>query len=134
MAKAKSKAKKGGRPKTFKDEKTMIELFATFCDFVRANNFAFIPSQTNFCRWLSDNFAKTSRRTIYNSLNKYFPNIKKEFETLQADILVEGAMLGKYNTTMSIFALKNWCKWSDRPIDEGANDYEDLTPLAELLK
>jgi hypothetical protein len=23
-------------------------------------------------------------------------------------------MLGRYNSTMSIFALKNWCKWTDK--------------------
>lgn len=137
MAKTKAKkktAKKAGQPRKFKDEKTMIQLFTAFCDFVRDEQFVQIPSQSNFCRWLSQNYQRTDRKTIYNSLNKYFPTIKKEFEVLQSDVIAEGAMLGKYNATMAIFALKNWCKWSDKPIDEGASDYEDLTPLAEMLK
>ena len=31
-----------------------------------------------------------------------------------ADTITEGVNLGKYNTTMSIFALKNWCNWADK--------------------
>ena len=41
--------------------------------------------------------------------------MKKEFEAIRADTISEGTMLGKYQPTMSIFALKNWCSWTDRP-------------------
>ena len=34
-------------------------------------------------------------------------------------------MLGKYQPTMSIFALKNWCSWSDR-VENVALTAEDI--------
>ena len=77
-----------------------------------------IPSQTSFCRWLAKNYKKTDRKTIYNSLNKIFPEIKKEFDRIRGDVIAEGAMLGRYQPTMSIFALKHWCKWTDTPETE----------------
>ena len=77
-----------------------------------------IPSQTSFCRWLAKNYKKTDRKTIYNSLNKIFPEIKKEFDRIRGDVIAEGAMLGRYQPTMSIFALKHWCKWADTPETE----------------
>ena len=39
----------------------------------------------------------------------------------------EGAMLGHYQSAMSIFALKNWCKWTDN-----ANDMTDNDALGKL--
>ena len=59
-------------------------------------------------------YTQTDRRTIYNALNKYFPTVKRDFEKLQSDTMTEGAMTGKYNPTMTIFALKNWCEWKDK--------------------
>lgn len=103
-----------GQPKKFKNEKQLIDLFSQFCDNIEKNHYANIPSQTNFCKWLADNYVDVDRRTIYNSLNKYFPNIKKEFEQMQGDLLAQGAMLGKWKETSTIFALKNWCKWTDK--------------------
>jgi hypothetical protein len=67
-------------------------------------------------------------------LNEYFPTIKKEFERLQSDTIMTGGMLGKYNATMSIFGLKNWCNWKDKAEVENTVNVEDLTPLSELLK
>jgi hypothetical protein len=37
-------------------------------------------------------------------------------------------MLGKYNSTMSIFALKNWCNWKDK-----AEIEQDNTGVLETL-
>ena len=81
------------------------------------NNFALkIEDQESYLqqtRSLKEKYADTDRKTIYNSLNKYFPSIKKDFEQLQSDVIMQGGMMGKYNPTMSIFGLKNWCGWSD---------------------
>ena len=104
---------KRGQPKRFESAEQMIALWSDFCNEIVLNEFNTVPTQTAFCRWLSQNYDGTDRKTIYNSLNKYFPSIKKEFEQLQSDVIMQGGMMGKYNPTMSIFGLKNWCGWSD---------------------
>ena len=102
------------KPTKFKSAKQLIELWQTFCDEIVESEFYTIPSQTSFCKWLAAHYEGTDRKTIYNSLNKIFPDIKKDFEAIRADVIAEGSMLGKYQPTMSIFALKNWCKWTDK--------------------
>lgn len=103
-----------GQPKKIKSGKQLIDLWTSFCEYIRDAEYTIAPTQTDFCRWLSKEFDSCDRRTIYNALNKYFPTIKGEFERIQADTITSGAMLGRYNSTMSIFALKNWCKWTDK--------------------
>ena len=102
-----------GQPKRFESADKMIALWSDFCNEIVQNEFNTVPTQTAFCRWLTQNYADTDRKTIYNSLNKYFPALKKEFEQLQSDVIMQGGMMGKYIPTMSIFGLKNWCGWSD---------------------
>ena len=104
---------KRGQPKRFESAEQMIALWSDFCNEIVQNEFNTVPTQTAFCRWLKEKYADTDRKTIYNSLNKYFPSIKKDFEQLQSDVIMQGGMMGKYNPTMSIFGLKNWCGWSD---------------------
>ena len=104
---------KRGQPKRFESAEQMIALWSDFCNEIVQNEFNSVPTQSAFCRWLSRHYEDTDRKTIYNSLNKYFPSIKKEFEQLQSDVIMQGGMMGKYNPTMSIFGLKNWCGWSD---------------------
>lgn len=103
------------KPLKFDSAEQFIELWQNFCDNIIDNGFKTIPSQTAFCKWLTKHYEKTDRKTIYNTLNKIFPTIKKDFEQIRADVISEGTMLGKYQPTMSIFALKNWCSWTDRP-------------------
>lgn len=122
----------GGQPKKFKSGQQMIDLWQQFCDQIRENGYTEAPTQTAFGRWLSANYSNVDRRTIYNSLNEYFPMIKKEFETIRADVISEGTMLGKYQPTMSIFALKNWCSWRDNPVNTSLND--DAVRQDELSK
>lgn len=102
-----------GQPKRFESEEQLVALWSDFCDEIVTDEFETVPTQSAFCRWLSANYKDTDRKTIYNSLNKYFPKIKKEFEQIQSDVIMQGGMKGKYNPTMSIFGLKNWCGWSD---------------------
>ena len=126
-----------GQPKKFKNEKELINLWAEFCEDIINNDFVVVPTQTAFCKWLAENYDKVDRKTIYSSLNKYFPTIKKEFEQLQSDVIMQGGMTGKYNPTMSIFGLKNWCGWSDTGKDVSARYNDNITeddPLTKALK
>ncbi len=125
---------KRGQPKIFKTGDELIELWQDFCDDIIANNFETIPSQTAFCKWLRNQYSSVDRKTIYNSLNKYFPNVKKDFESIRADIIMQGGMLGKYQPTMSIFGLKNWCSWVDKTenINTNTNTSEVKIDLSKL--
>lgn len=122
-----------GKPKKFKNGAHLISLFREFCDEIIDQNFSRVPNQTNFCKWLEKHFDECNRRTIYNALNKYFPTVKKEFEKIQSDVIAEGGMLGKYQSTMSIFALKNWCKWQDKPPEEPLEKNTD-DGLLDIIK
>lgn len=125
---------KSGQPKKFNSGNALIALFADFCDHVaEERDYAIVPSQTEFCKWLGRNYRDVTRRTIYNSLNKYFPTIKKEFEQLQGDLIAQGAMIGKYQNTMAIFALKNWCAWQDKP-GEATSENEQQRELLCAIK
>ncbi len=120
-----------GQPKKFKNGKELVKLFSDFCDYIVDIDYSVVPTQTDFCRWLTKNFAECDRKTIYNSLNKYFPTIKKEFEQLQSDTIAAGSMLGNYQPAMSIFALKNWCRWQDKT---EINDTSALDKLDDILR
>ena len=123
-----------GHPKTFKSGEELCELFDDFCRDIVSSEYDRIPSQSEFCRWLEKNYKATDRKTIYSSLNKYFPDYKKRFETLQSDLITQGAMLNKYQPTMSIFVLKNWCKWADKPENENEEKQEMQTELLKAIK
>lgn len=103
-----------GKPKKFESGEELISLWRDFCNEIAQAGYTVTPTQTSFCRWLTQHHSEADRKTIYNYLNEYFPNVKKEFERIRSDTVVEGTMLGKYNATMSIFALKNWCDWKDK--------------------
>lgn len=122
-----------GRKKKFKDGKMLVELFTEFCNDIIEKDYNRIPSQTEFCRWLDMNYAETDRKTIYNTLNIYFPTIKKDFERLQSDLIAQGGMLNKYQNTMSIFVLKNWCKWTDKPTEDMAENSDKIAQSIEKL-
>ena len=116
------------KPNKFKNGEHLIALWEEFCRSIADDGYITVPTQTAFCRWLEGHFEKTDRKTIYNSLNKIFPNIKETFERIQSDTVATGAMLGKYQQTMSIFALKNWCGWTDKL--ETRNENVDMTSVA----
>jgi len=125
---------KRGRPPTFKDGDEIISLWLDFCYSIIDNDYSQIPTQAAFCRWLGEHYEKTSVRTLYNALNKYFPTIKKEFIQIQSDVIMQGGMLGKYNPTMAIFGLKNWCGWNNDGRNVGGDEAVEIDPLTQALQ
>ena len=122
------------KPNKFESGEHLIELWRQFCNSIVENEFNTVPTQTAFCRWLEKEYEKTDRKTIYNSLNKIFPSIKKDFEQLQSDVIMQGGMMGKYNPTMSIFGLKNWCGWSDSGKRTDEKEKEESAKLDRLIE
>ena len=122
------------KPNKFESGEQLIELWRQFCNSIVENEFNTVPTQTAFCRWLEKEYEKTDRKTIYNSLNKIFPSIKKDFEQLQSDVIMQGGMMGKYNPTMSIFGLKNWCGWSDTGKRTDEKEKEENAKIDRLIE
>lgn len=98
-----------GNPKIFQSPSDLIDAFNAFIDDVRDSDFETFPTKANFARFLG-----IDPKTVYNTIYKYFPEIKKEYMDVLADCLTEGATVGKWDKTMTIFCLKNWCSWADK--------------------
>ncbi len=71
------------------------------------------PTFFGFYRYVNE-ITNCSYHTIRRCYDEYWADIKKEFEELRADLLIRGSSMGRYNATTAIFALKNWCKWTDK--------------------
>ena len=98
-----------GQPKTFKTADEYRECFLNYLDYVAENDFSELPTKGNFAK-----YAGIDRKTIYNTSKEYFPETKKDWQTALADCLTEGAAVGAYDKTITIFCLKNWCDWADK--------------------
>jgi hypothetical protein len=71
------------------------------------------PTFYGFYRY-ANGIKPCSYHTIRRCFDEYWADLKKEFEDIRADLLSRGASIGAYNSTMAIFALKNWCNWKDK--------------------
>lgn len=103
-----------GQPRKFDSGEDMLVLYREFCDEIVANDYNDVPTLTSFEVWLRKRIDGCDRKTLYHTINNYYPNVKRDFELIRADVVARGTMQGKYQPSMSIFALKNWCGWTDK--------------------
>ena len=122
-----------GQPKKFENGEQLATLWREFCAEIVVNEYNIAPTLTEFGKWLSVALSETDRKTLYNALYKYFPDVKSVVESTRADVVAQGTMLGKYQPSMSIFALKNWCGWSDKLETQNTNTNKnyDLSHLTD---
>ena len=106
-----------GKPKLLKEKEFSEYVYKYFEEIYYCQNEedtkADLPSRYGFFIFVN-RFKKVSFNTIRRCFDEYWADVKKEFEDIRADLLARGAALGKYNPTIVIFALKNWCKWTDK--------------------
>lgn len=104
-----------GQPRKFRSGEHLIKCLSEFCEAIVEHGYNKLPSRSNFCRWYADQCNQpVSTRTVWLSMTEYYPEVKSDAMELISDVLVQGAALGKWNSTMVIFALKNWCHWKDK--------------------
>ena len=110
-----------GQPRAFRSGAHLFESIQAFCDDIIEQGYTVLPSKTEFCRWYSNQTGrKISRRTVWSTMEKYYPDVKGKVNVLVSDVLAQGAALGYWNSTVTIFVLKNWCHWSDKLSDSSA--------------
>lgn len=121
--------------KTFFDPEEVIFGFEAFVSYVRANDFVrgftrpdgtegimpIVPNQSNLARWMG-----VSNMSIARAMEKANNKQLASYKRLLADCLSEGAMLGIYQSSSTIFALKNMCDWADKYEDRSVNKNEPL--------
>lgn len=122
-----------GQPKKFESGEQLVSLWTEFCAEIVEDGYQIAPTLTEFGKWLSVALSETDRKTLYNALYKYFPEYKNTLEGIRADVVAQGTMLGKYQPSMSIFALKNWCGWSDKLETQNTNTNKnyDMSNLSD---
>lgn len=108
-----------GQPKKFKKQEFENFVYEYLNEIYHNQNDenVDIPTFYGFYQYVSQRH-DCSYRTVRRSFDEYWTVIKKDFEDIRADLLIRGGSIGKYNTAMVIFALKNWCKWRDNPADD----------------
>ena len=121
-----------GQPKRFESGEQLIALWYEFCAEIVEDGYKIAPTFTEFGKWLAVAHDETDRKTLYNALYKYFPEVKSVVEGARADVVAQGTMLGKYQPSMSIFALKNWCGWTDRMETQNENRNYDMGVVEQI--
>lgn len=124
-----------GKPKTFTKQELKDFVFE-YMDFIydkQENSLKDTPTFYGFYRFVREK-KECSYHTIRRCFDEYWADIKKEFEDIRADLLSRGASIGIYNPTMTIFALKNWCNWADKPENENEEKQEMQTELLKAIK
>lgn len=121
-----------GHPKAFteKEFKDYVFEYMNLIYDKQDNGEKDTPTFFGFYRFVREK-KDCSYHTIRRCFDEYWADIKKEFEDIRADLLSRGASIGIYNPIMTIFALKNWCKWADKPSEETENSNKEI---AESIK
>lgn len=104
-----------GQPRAFATGDEFMGLFSEFLLYVRSTNYEIMPTRSMFLWWLKEyKKKKIDFRTVYLTINEYYPEIKRFYDEMVAEALVEGSAKDQYKQNIVIFALKNWCGWSDK--------------------
>lgn len=129
--------KSRGQPKAFEEQEFKDFVFQ-YLDEVYQNQNSDNPDIPTFFGFY--NFVKQRKECSYHTVRRcfdeYWADIKKDFQDVRSDLLVRGAMLYKYNPTMSIFGLKNWCGWGDNGNNayNRVEEHKEDDPLTKALK
>lgn len=91
----------------------LTELWRLFCADIVENRYATVPTVTEFVGFVA-RLRETGTKEVAAAVERHFPEARQAVEQMRADVVSQGSMLGKYQSTMSVLAIKNWCGWADK--------------------
>ena len=89
--------------------KEMIQNFEGFLKDVEASGYKIVPTISAFADYI-----KQPRGDVHEWFRTH-PTESKQMRDMCADTIASGAMLKKYVSNVTNFALKNWCGWEEAP-------------------
>lgn len=98
-----------GSKRAFESGQQLINELEKYCDYLKSINYQEYPTKMGFA-----DFCGKNRSTVWNAVNNFYPEIKKQWQETIEQVLVNGVNAGVYHVTMTIFILKNWCEWTDK--------------------
>lgn len=98
-----------GSKRAFESGQQLIDELERYCDYLKSINYQEYPTKMGFA-----DFCGKNRSTVWNAVNNFYPEIKKQWQETIEQVLVNGVNAGVYHVTMTIFILKNWCEWTDK--------------------
>ena len=99
-------------------EEQMTGRFEEFLKKVEADDYKIVPTISAFADFMDQSRAEVHRWfTVHTSASK-------QMREMCADTIAGGAMLKKYDTRITNFALKNWCGWEEAPQKKGQTSKE----------
>lgn len=98
-----------GSKRAYESGDQIIADLQRYCDHIRARGYEEYPTKMDFA-----DFCGRDRSTVWKTVNRFYPEIKKQWQETIEQVLVNGVAAGAYHVTMTIFILKNWCDWADK--------------------
>ncbi len=114
-------------------EKQMLGRFEEFLKKVEACGYEIVPTISSFA-----DFMLHSRAEVRQWFSEH-PTASTQMRDMCADTIASGAMLKKYDSRITGFALKNWCGWKEVPKElaksskEIANEEKATSLLEEYI-
>ena len=110
-------------------EKQMIAEFEEFLKMVENGDYSIVPTISAF----ADSIGKP--RGDVHEWFRLHPTASRQMRDMCADTMASGAMLKKYVSNVTNFALKNWCGWEEAPQKKGktSKDVADEKKAQEKL-
>ena len=91
------------------NETEYLEKYEEFLTDIADKEFNIMPTKSNFARYLG----VPQKEVIY--WYKQHPECKDVIDQMTADCIIEGMCTKKYQAQAGALALKNLCKWQDKP-------------------
>jgi hypothetical protein len=110
-------------------EHEMFGRFEQFLKRVEADDYCIVPTISAFADYI-----EKPRADVHEWFRGH-PTASRQMRDMCADTIASGAMLKKYVSNVTNFALKNWCGWEEAPQKKGKTSKEvaDEKKAAEKL-
>lgn len=116
-----------GNGKAFSSSQDLLDKLSDYCDYIKSTGYREYPTKGGFAEWLNIN-----RKTLWNSINNYYPDCKKEYMSIIEETLINGVNARIYKDVFTMFILKNWCEWKDRKENITTGSKPQIASKAEL--